>query len=74
MTSGACRDLGQVEAVKFPCFTSGTICSHGYTQIVDLCSPVRGGGKLENLDQYARGCLAWMRQHVPQGTAATVQR
>lgn len=44
ITSGAGRDLDQVEPLKFPCFTSGTICSHGYTQIVDLEVPVRVGG------------------------------
>lgn len=44
ITSGAGRDLEQVEALRFPCFTSGTICSHGYTQIVELGGPVRVGG------------------------------
>jgi regulator of RNase E activity RraA len=44
ITSGAGRDLEQVEPLKFPCFTSGTICSHGYTQIVDVEVPVRVGG------------------------------
>ncbi|HEV3385235.1 MAG TPA: RraA family protein [Gemmata sp.] len=44
ITSGAGRDLDQVEPLKFPCFTSGTICSHGYTQIVELNAPVRVGG------------------------------
>jgi regulator of RNase E activity RraA len=44
ITSGAGRDLDQVEPLKFPCFTSGTISSHGYTQIVDLEVPVRVGG------------------------------
>jgi regulator of RNase E activity RraA len=44
ITSGAGRDLDQVEAIRFPCFTSGTICSHGYTQIVELGGPVRVGG------------------------------
>jgi 4-hydroxy-4-methyl-2-oxoglutarate aldolase len=44
ITSGAGRDLDQVEPLKFPCFTSGTICSHGYTQIVELDVPVRVGG------------------------------
>ena len=43
ITSGAGRDLDQVEALKFPCFTAGTICSHGYTQIVELGGPVRVG-------------------------------
>ena len=36
ITSGAGRDLDQVEPLKFPCFTAGTICSHGYCQIVEL--------------------------------------
>jgi len=44
ITSGAGRDLDQVEPLRFPCFTAGTICSHGYTQIVDLGGPVRVGG------------------------------
>ena len=44
ITSGAGRDLDQVEAIDFPCFTSGTICSHGYCQIVELDVPVRVGG------------------------------
>ena len=44
ITSGAGRDLDQVQALDFPCFTSGTICSHGYCQIVELNVPVRVGG------------------------------
>ncbi len=32
----------------------------------EMCSPVRGGGELENLDQYARGYLEWMRQYAPR--------
>ena len=44
ITSGAGRDLDQVEKLNFPCFTGGTICSHGYTQIVTLGGPVRVGG------------------------------
>lgn len=44
ITSGAGRDLDQVEALEFPCFTGGTICSHGYCQIVELNVPVRVGG------------------------------
>jgi len=44
ITSGAGRDLDQVEALNFPCFTAGTIASHGYCQIVELNVPVRVGG------------------------------
>jgi 4-hydroxy-4-methyl-2-oxoglutarate aldolase len=44
ITSGAGRDLDQVEALQFPCFTSGTICAHGYCHIVQLSVPVHVGG------------------------------
>jgi 4-hydroxy-4-methyl-2-oxoglutarate aldolase len=44
VSSGAGRDLDQVQALDFPCFTTGTICSHGYCQIVSLDVPVRVGG------------------------------
>ena len=44
ITSGAGRDLEQVEALQFPCFTAGTICSHAYCHIVQLNVPVRVGG------------------------------
>lgn len=44
VSSGAGRDLDQVQAIDFPCFTTGTICSHGYCQIVALDVPVRVGG------------------------------
>jgi regulator of RNase E activity RraA len=44
VTSGAGRDLDQVEALGFPCFTAGTIPSHGYSQIAELGGPVRVGG------------------------------
>jgi regulator of RNase E activity RraA len=44
VTSGAGRDLEQVELLDFPCFTGGAICSHGYSQIAQLDVPVRVGG------------------------------
>jgi regulator of RNase E activity RraA len=44
VTSGAGRDLDQVEALRFPCFTDGTICAHGYCQIVQIGVPVHVGG------------------------------
>ncbi len=44
ITSGAGRDLDQVQALNFPCFTGGTIASHGYCQIAELNVPVRVGG------------------------------
>ncbi len=30
----------------------------------EMCSPIRGGGSGENLDDYARQYVAWMRQHA----------
>jgi regulator of RNase E activity RraA len=44
ITSGAGRDLDQVEKLAFPCFTCGTICAHGYCQIVQVHIPVHVGG------------------------------
>jgi regulator of RNase E activity RraA len=44
ITSGAGRDLDQVEALEFPCFTGGTMCAHGYCHIPQINVPVRVGG------------------------------
>jgi 4-hydroxy-4-methyl-2-oxoglutarate aldolase len=44
ITSGSGRDLDQVEAIGFPCFTNGTICSHGDCHIVHIGVPVHVGG------------------------------
>src|SRR5438445_1499095 len=44
ITSGAARDLDQVEALHFPCFADGVICAHGYCHIPDVNVPVRVGG------------------------------
>lgn len=44
ITSGAGRDLDQVEAIGFPVWTNGTICSHGYCHTPDVHVPVHVGG------------------------------
>jgi 4-hydroxy-4-methyl-2-oxoglutarate aldolase len=44
ITSGAARDLDQVRRIGFPAFASGVICSHGYSHIVSVQTPVRVGG------------------------------
>jgi 4-hydroxy-4-methyl-2-oxoglutarate aldolase len=44
ITSGAGRDLAQVRAIKFPVFTNGTICSHGYVHFPQIQVPVHVGG------------------------------
>lgn len=43
ITSGAGRDLDQVDLLDFPCFTSGTICAHGYCHIPSIDIPVHVG-------------------------------
>jgi len=43
ITSGAGRDIEQVRAIKFPVFTSGTICSHAYCHILHIGLPVHVG-------------------------------
>ncbi len=44
ITSGAGRDLDQVRAIGFPCFSDGVNCSHGYPCILDTHVPVHVGG------------------------------
>jgi regulator of RNase E activity RraA len=44
VTSGAGRDLDQVEALRFPCFTDGAVCAHGYCHIPGVGVPVHVGG------------------------------
>jgi 4-hydroxy-4-methyl-2-oxoglutarate aldolase len=44
ITSGAGRDLEQVRALKFPVFTNGTICAHGYCHIPSIQIAVQVGG------------------------------
>jgi regulator of RNase E activity RraA len=44
VTSGAARDLEQVEKLSFACFASATIASHGYSRTIDVNVPVTVGG------------------------------
>lgn len=44
ITSGAARDLEQVDRLGFPCFASSTIASHGYCRTVEVDVPVTVGG------------------------------
>ncbi|WP_417379739.1 RraA family protein [Gimesia sp.] len=44
ITSGAGRDLDQVEALDFPAFTNGTNCAHGYCHTLQVNVPVTVGG------------------------------
>src|ERR1700685_519150 len=44
VTSGTGRDLDQVERIRFPAFTSGATCAHGYSHILAIGLPVVIGG------------------------------
>ncbi len=44
ITSGAGRDLEQVDDLGFPAFTNGTICAHGYCHTPQVNVPVTVGG------------------------------
>jgi len=52
----------------------GTLQAHGYDGWVsyEMCSPIRGGGSLDNLKAYARGFIDYMvaAGRVPQRSAA----
>ena len=55
ITSGSGRDLDQVEALNFPCFTGGTMCAHGYCQIVQINVPVHVGGVAVHVGELLHG-------------------
>ena len=44
ITSGAARDLDQIERIGFACFASAVIASHGWCRILDVNVPVTVGG------------------------------
>jgi regulator of RNase E activity RraA len=44
ITSGGARDLDQVRAIDFPCWSSSVISSHAWCRIVDVQVPVEVGG------------------------------
>ena len=55
VTNGAGRDLEQVRALKYPVFTGGTICSHGYCHILHIGLPVRVGGLMVHTGELLHG-------------------
>lgn len=55
ITSGAGRDLDQVEVLDYPVFTNGTICSHGYCHIPHINVPVMVGGICVNPGELLHG-------------------
>jgi len=55
ITSGTGRDLAQVKALEFPCFTAGSVASHGYCMIAELDVPIRVGGVWINPGDWLHG-------------------
>jgi sugar phosphate isomerase/epimerase len=51
--------------IDYPAFFAG-LKEGGFDGIAnfEMCSPIRGGGSLENLDAYAARYVAWMRENV----------
>jgi sugar phosphate isomerase/epimerase len=51
--------------IDYPAFFRG-LQDGGFDGIAnfEMCSPIRGGGSLANLDAYARHYVQWMREHV----------
>jgi len=49
--------------IDYPAFFNG-LKDGGFTGLAtyEMCSPIRGGGQIDNLDRYARTYLDWMRQ------------
>jgi regulator of RNase E activity RraA len=71
VTSGAGRDLAQVQALHFPVFTNGSIGSHGYCHIPDIHVPVRVGGAVIYPDDLLHGDLNGVTT-IPRDIAANV--
>jgi sugar phosphate isomerase/epimerase len=53
--------------IDFPAFFHG-LQDGGFDGIAnyEMCSPIRGGGKMDNLDSYAAQYVQWMRRHFAQ--------
>ena len=51
--------------IDYPAFFQG-LKDGGFDGIVnyEMCSPIRGGGDMENLDSYASHFVEWFRQHT----------
>lgn len=71
ITSGAGRDLEQVERLAFPVFTSGTISAHGYCAITDVHVPVHVGGVAIFPDDLLHGDLNGVTT-IPREIASAV--
>ena len=50
--------------IDYPAFFRG-LRDGGFDGLAtyEMCSPIRGGGAIENLDEYARTYIQWMKEH-----------
>ncbi len=71
ITSGAGRDLDQVEAIQFPCFCNGALAAHGYCHIVQLGVPVHVGGVIIHPGDLLHGDRNGVTT-IPNAIASTV--
>jgi 4-hydroxy-4-methyl-2-oxoglutarate aldolase len=71
ITSGAGRDIEQVRALKYPVFTDGTICSHGYCHILHIGLPVHVGGLTVSTGDLLHGDANGVTR-VPPNIAAAI--
>lgn len=71
VTSGAGRDLQQVRDIRFPVFTSATICSHAYCHLGDVGPPVRVGGRTVETGELLHGDVNGVTQ-IPLDIASEI--
>jgi regulator of RNase E activity RraA len=57
ITSGGGRDIEQVHALRYPVFSSTSICAHGYCHLLHIGLPVRVGGLMVNHGDLLHGDL-----------------
>lgn len=71
ITSGAGRDLAQVDAINFPTFTSGAIAAHGFCHFPSVNVPVTVGGMVIHSGDLLHGDLNGITR-IPHEIAAEV--
>ncbi len=71
ITSGGGRDIQQVHALRYPVFSSSSICAHGYCHLLHLGLPVRVGGLMVNQGDLLHGDLNGVT-NIPLEIAADV--
>lgn len=71
ITSGAGRDLAQVDAINFPTFTNGAIAAHGFCHFPQVNVPVTVGGMVIQTGDLLHGDLNGVTR-IPHEIAAEV--